>query len=329
MNCANCGNLVENTDITEDGFSFCNSLCRYLWRKNGKPNPHTASDQSSLHKTLTDFNLDYTLQIPGFEDKEVLIRLSYWVGPKLFISGNKIKPFKKNIITKNREFNITSNYGNPVNIKFKHRPLDLVPKVYIDGNEFKLARQLNTWEYIWICLPLILVFIGGALGSLIGTVALYSNSILIRRPKNVLIRYLLPGITTLASFWFYLQSLGLVMPYLESAMLQFSTEHTIKWESEMINKQCPIMVDDVTRLDSASAGKNNTFIYYYTLLNIEKIDTNIEEAKQFLTYQIIHMVKYNEQLKSMRDNEVNFTYNYQDKNYEHLFEITITKNDYQ
>ena len=89
------------------------------------------------------------------------------------------------------------------------------------------------------------------------------------------------------------------------------------------------MVDEVTRLDSSSIGVGNTLFYYYTLLNKEKIDNDIEQMKQFLTYQLIHLVKANEQLKTMRDNEVNFCYNYQDKNYEHLFEITVTKEDYQ
>lgn len=329
MNCANCGKIVHSPDYTEDGYSFCNSLCRYLWRQNGKPNPHTTSNQSSLHKTLTDFSLDYSLPIPGFEDKEVLIRLSYWVGPKLFVDGKKIKPIQKNILTKNREFVLTSNFGKPVNIKLKHRLLDIVPKVYIDGFEFEIGRQLNVWEYIWICLPLILVFIGGALGGIIGTIAIYSNSILIRKPNRIFLKYLLPGITTLAAFWFYLQSLGLVMPYIESAMLQFSVEKTLQWESETVNKQCPIMVDEVTRLDSSTIGPNKTFVYFYTLTNVEKSNSDIEKMKQFLTYQIIHQVRTNEQLKSMRDKDVNFRYTYQDKNYEQLFEINVTKEDYK
>lgn len=329
MNCANCGKPVQSTDFTEDGYTFCNSLCRYTWRQNGKPNPHITSDENTLHKTLTDFSLEYSLPLPGFEDKEVTIRLSYWVGPKLLINNKKIKPIKKNIITKNREFALTSDFGKSVNIKFKHRVLDIVPKVYIDGNEFKIARQLNVWEYIWICLPLILVFIGGVLGSFIGTIALYSNSILIRKPKKIFFKYLLPGITTLASFWFYIQSLGIVVPFMESTMMQFSVEKTLKWESKTINRQCPMMVDEVTRLDSTEIGLDKTFIYYYTLTNKEKIDKDIEEMKQFLTYQIIHQVRTNEQLKSMRDNEVNVCYKYQDKNYEHLFEIIVTKDDYE
>lgn len=329
MNCANCGKVITVTEFTEDGYSFCNPLCRYLWRQNGKPNPHTSLPQNNLHKTLTDFNLDYSLPIPGFEDKEVMIHLSYWVGPKLLIDNKKIRPFRKNILTKNRQYILTSNFGSTVTIKFKHRPLDLVPRVFIDDVEFQIGRQLNAWEYAWICLPLILIFIGGFLGGLIGTAALYSNSILIRKPKNIILKYLLPGITSLAAFWFYIQSVGFVMPYLETAMMQFSTEHTLKWESEMLNKQCPQMIDDVTRLDSSSTGTNNTFICYYTLLNKEKIDADIEEMKKFLTYQIIHLVKTSEQLKPMRDNDVNFSYNYQDKNYEHLFEIKVSKVDYK
>jgi hypothetical protein len=329
MNCANCGKFVQSDDFTEDGYTFCNSLCRYTWRQNGKPNPHISTDNESLHKTLTDFNLDYSLPIPGFEDKEVLIRLSYWVGPKIFIDNNKIKPIKKNSLTKNCEFILSSNYGKTVNVKFKHKFLDLVPKVYIDGVEFEIGRQLNIWEYIWICLPLIMVFVGGALGSLIATAAVYSNSILIRKPKNKFLKYMLPGITSVAAFWFYLQSVGYVMPYIESGMLQISTEHTLEWESEMLNKQCPIMVDEVTRLDSSSIRLQNTFCNYYTLLSKEKTEKDIEQLKQFLTYQLIHLVKINEQLKALREKEVNFSYSYQDKNYEHLFEITVTKDDYK
>ena len=89
-----------------------------------------------------------------------------------------------------------------------------------------------------------------------------------------------------------------------------------------------MMVDEVTRLDSTEIGSDKTFIYYYTLTNKEKTDKDLEEMKKFLTYQIIHNVRTNEQLKTMRDNGVNVRYNYQDKNLEHLFEINVTKEDY-
>jgi len=329
MNCANCEKIVIDTEFTEDGYSFCNSLCRYLWRQKGKPNPHTTSDSEDLNKILTDFSLDYSLPIPGFEDQEIIIHLSHWVGPKLFLDDKKIKPVKKNIITKNREFILRSNYGKKVNIKLKHRPLDIVPRVYVDGADFEIGRRLNIWEYIWICLPIILIAIGGAIGGLIGTIAIYSNSILIRKPKSNFLKYLLPGITTLASFWLYIQALGIVLPYIESTVVHFSINQILQRESNALNKQCPQMIDNDTRLDSSSIGINKTFINYYTFINQEKANIKVEEMKQFFKDQIIYRIRTNEQLKLFKENDVNFCYKYQDKNFIDLFEINVTEDDYK
>ncbi|HEY6436063.1 MAG TPA: hypothetical protein VIY47_05700, partial [Ignavibacteriaceae bacterium] len=163
MNCANCGKLITDENVQEDGYSFCNSVCRYTWRNNGKPDPYTSIEDASLNKILTDFDLNFPAQPPGFEDRGMHIRLSYWRAPKLFIDNKEIKPVKKNIFYRNREFIVASNFGKDVNIKLVHRPLDLMPKLQIEGHKFEIGKQLNKWEYIWICLPSILILIGGAI----------------------------------------------------------------------------------------------------------------------------------------------------------------------
>ncbi|MBK9099735.1 MAG: hypothetical protein IPM14_16825 [bacterium] len=328
MNCANCGKIIVEENITEDGYSFCNSICRYTWRENGKPNPYTSIDDSNLHSILTDFNLNYQVEPPGFEDRGMHIRLSYWRAPKLFIDNKEIKPLKKNIFYRNRNFLATSNFGTTVNISLIHKPLDLIPKLQIDGQKFKIGRQLNKWEYIWICLPLILALVGGAIGGIIGSIAVYSNSILIRKPRTVFLKIFFTGATTFASFWFFLQFVGFVIPFAQYFGPQKTVNEQLKMISAQVNKQCPIMIDSETRLDSTVSGSDKMMIYYYTLTQKNRTNINVEEARQFLTYQIINYIRTKDEMRFMRENDVTFRYKYKDKELVDVLDIVITKSDY-
>jgi hypothetical protein len=329
MNCANCGKMIIEGNITEDGYSFCNSICRYTWRQNGKPSPYSSDDDTSLHKILTDFNLNFPVEPPGFENRGMLIRLSYWKAPKLFIDNKELKPVKKNIFYRNRKFLATSNFGNAVSIKLIHRPLDLIPKLQIEGQKFEIGRPLNKWEYIWICLPLILLFIGGAIGSLIGTIAVYSNSILIRKPKSAFLKIFFTGATTIASFWFFIQFIGFTLPFIQYFSPQQSIDEQLKMISAQVNKQCPIVIDAETRLDSTATDTDRMIIYYYTLTQQLKANINIEEARQFLTYQIINYIRTKDEMRFMRENDVNFRYKYHDKEFASVLDILVTKSDYK
>ncbi|MDZ7623041.1 MAG: hypothetical protein U5J96_01150 [Ignavibacteriaceae bacterium] len=328
MNCANCGKIIIEENVQEDGYSFCNSICRYTWRENGKPNPYTSIDDASLHKILTDFNLDYQVEPPGFEDRGMHIRLSYWRAPKLFIDNKEIKPVKKNIFYRNRKFLALSNFGNTVSIKLIHRPLDLIPKLQIERQKFEIGRPLNKWEYVWICLPLILVLIGGAIGGILGSIAVYSNSILIRKPRNVFLKIFFTGATTIASFWFFIQFVGFALPFTQYFTPPKSVDEQLKMISAQVNKQCPILIDNETRLDSTVSGSDKMMIYYYTLTQQLKTNINIDEAREFLTYQIINYIRTKDEMRFMRENDVTFRYKYKDKAFVDVLDIVITESDY-
>ena len=50
--------------------------------------------------------------------------------------------------------------------------------------------------------------------------------------------------------------------------------------SQEVNKQCPMTIDEMTRMDSTSyTGGDNTFTYYYTLTGAAD-DPNIAETTQ-------------------------------------------------
>ncbi|MGE0090387.1 MAG: hypothetical protein AB7S50_13030 [Bacteroidales bacterium] len=96
-----------------------------------------------------------------------------------------------------------------------------------------------------------------------------------------------------------------------------------------INKNCPMMIDSETRLDNAVALPNNVFQYNYTLINMVKESTNIDEMRQYLEPNIINFVKTQPDMKTMRDNKTTVNYSYKDKKGVFLLTISVTPNQYE
>ncbi len=96
-----------------------------------------------------------------------------------------------------------------------------------------------------------------------------------------------------------------------------------------INKSCPIMIDNDTRLDNTVAMPNNIFQYNYTLVNIEKSEINIEELRRFIEPNVVNNVKTNPEMKGYKENKVTMAYFYKDKNGEFLLKIDVTPEQYK
>lgn len=95
-----------------------------------------------------------------------------------------------------------------------------------------------------------------------------------------------------------------------------------------INKSCPMMVDQETRLDNTVALPENIFQYNYTLINMEKATTDIGQLESHVKPILINGVKTNPDMKINRDNKTTMGYYYKDKNGEFLFKILITPDLY-
>lgn len=96
-----------------------------------------------------------------------------------------------------------------------------------------------------------------------------------------------------------------------------------------INKTCPIMIDNATRLDNAIALPNDVFQYNYTLVNMTKDLINIDEFKSYLEPTITNFVKTNPDMQIMRDNKVTVNYYYKDKGGVYLFTISVKPEQYE
>ncbi len=99
--------------------------------------------------------------------------------------------------------------------------------------------------------------------------------------------------------------------------------------ANLINKNCPMMIDSETRLDNAIAIPNNIFQYNYTLINMVKESINIDEMRQYLEPNIINFVKTQPDMKTMRDNKTTVNYSYKDKEGVFLMTISVKPEQYE
>ncbi|MHC5057790.1 MAG: hypothetical protein ACYTKD_24225 [Planctomycetota bacterium] len=109
-----------------------------------------------------------------------------------------------------------------------------------------------------------------------------------------------------------------------------SPEERLAAEVAEASKQCPMKVDDETRLDGISAGPGMRIVYSYTAVTMAKADiADIElfsaNIREFLT----KTVKTAPELRRNRERGVTFVYAYKDKNGEPLVNIEIGPADYR
>ena len=128
------------------------------------------------------------------------------------------------------------------------------------------------------------------------------------------------GVIAFGVAYFAIQQIFFKAPSFDKVLVSTASE---------INKTCPIMVDEYTRLDNALALPNNTFQYNYTLINISKTEVNIDTVKKYIEPGIINGIRTSPDLKFFRDNKTTMVYNYRDKNGEFVHKLSVTPDMYR
>ncbi len=137
------------------------------------------------------------------KNKLSLTTAGFFRGSKIFLNDRELSKEKRKYIAQNDQ-------NEQVTIKLKNRLIDPIPKVEIDDQEIEIAPPLKIIEYIWMALPVLLVFGGGALGGVCGFIAAYSSSRIFRSNKNTLTKYLQTGLISItATIIFVILATGL------------------------------------------------------------------------------------------------------------------------
>lgn len=106
-----------------------------------------------------------------------------------------------------------------------------------------------------------------------------------------------------------------------------SIEDLLKDEVAVVNKQCPILEDAVTRRDSCSIVDGKTFQYHYTLLEVDS--ASIADFKNEGIINVKSNVKANPLYAPFRDEDVTFRLIYSDTLGIELFRFDVTPEDYK
>jgi hypothetical protein len=133
-----------------------------------------------------------------FKEKKLAVETAGWIrGPKLLVNGEVIKKVKGRYIVKNDD-------GAETTIQLKYNFLDPIPKIKIGENTLELASSLKWYEYVWIGIPILLVFAGGAIGGFFGGAAAVTNGRLFRSDRSLLSKYGFSLLTTIGAVILYI-----------------------------------------------------------------------------------------------------------------------------
>ena len=115
--------------------------------------------------------------------------MGFWAGPKLLVNGISAPKGSKR-----GEMTLQRNDGKQATAKWKPQALGLdVPQLIVDGEVITLVEPLKWYQLVWGGLPILLIFIGGALGGATGFIGFSANTKIFRKEMSDVLEYLATG----------------------------------------------------------------------------------------------------------------------------------------
>ncbi|KAA3648350.1 MAG: hypothetical protein DWQ07_04980 [Chloroflexi bacterium] len=141
--------------------------------------------------------MEIPIPAQGFSENQLAVRTAgFWGGPKILYNGE--------VAAKGEErgtFVATNTNGTQSVLRI--RPslfgFDPIPKVEIDGQEYTLAPPLQWFVIIWAIAPILMIPIGGALGSLFGLIAAAVNLRIFRTEMSTIVKYLVSAFVSISA----------------------------------------------------------------------------------------------------------------------------------
>ncbi len=144
--------------------------------------------------------MDYPIVIEGFEGHEIAVRSTPWGATStLLFDGQPAPPGPRR-----NQYILTRADGTETLVKFRTSLFDPVPQVVVEGRVINVVPLLRWYEMAWCLLPLLLVFLPGLDGILLGFAGAWINTRLFRTERSPAQRYLLTAIVTLGAAALYL-----------------------------------------------------------------------------------------------------------------------------
>lgn len=97
-------------------------------------------------------------------------------------------------------------------------------------------------------------------------------------------------------------------PKIFNAEAKVVANHSLGERAKIMNRDCPFVIDENTRLDSVTSPKEGTLQNNYTLLNDDLDDIDIEVFQNIFKPEISHHLKATPQTKDFRKANATLVY---------------------
>jgi hypothetical protein len=139
--------------------------------------------------------MQHYIHAEGFEGRQLMVKSAgFFSGPRLLLDG---QPAAKG--PKRGQLLLRRNDGSPVIAQLRGVFIDPIPQVTIDGKAIKIAEPLPWYVWVWSGLPLVLLFLGGALGGGLGAVAMTINGRIFRADMHSALKFAITGAISLVT----------------------------------------------------------------------------------------------------------------------------------
>jgi hypothetical protein len=139
--------------------------------------------------------MQHYVQAEGFEGRQLVVESSgFFSGPRLLLDG---QPATKG--PKRGQLLLRRNDGVDVIAQLRSVFIDPIPQITIDGKTIKIAEPLPWYIWVWSGFPLVLLFIGGALGGGLGAAAMMINGRVFRTDMPGALKFAITGAISLVT----------------------------------------------------------------------------------------------------------------------------------
>jgi len=205
--------------------------------------------------------MDLPLEHDDFQGRGLAVRTAgFFKSARLLVDQGEVSG-------KRSKFSVRDNHGRTREFKFKMNGIDPVPKVTIDGTAIRVTRSLTWYEYLWMGIPIVLVFTGGGLGALFGVLATYASARIFRSSRKTGIKYALAGTVSLGAAAAFVISAGAIQLFI-TAHRDIASKESLVEIAKKSNIDLPKMVDEQTEL-SKLVGLEGVLVYHFRLPKLQ------------------------------------------------------------
>ena len=141
------------------------------------------------------------LDINGFEGQNIEVKPpSFFSGAQLLVNGS---PAEKG--PKRGQLRLQKNDGTDVIASWQPTMMGFdLPKLVVDGEVIEISEPIKWYEMAWSAFPLLIIFVGGLIGGVIGFIGFTINAKVFRSDLHTIVKFLLTAGISVLSVIIYL-----------------------------------------------------------------------------------------------------------------------------